>query len=70
MASSISWKVGFETFWMNYKTWLNAEVYFLPLNFSWDKSLTTHGGVLADVHPEIELQIGSLRGVIVIKIKC
>ena len=68
--SSISWKAEFENFWMNCKAWLNAKLFFLPLNFAWDKSLTISSGVLEYARPEIKLKIRGFRGVIVIKIKC
>ena len=54
---------------MNCKVWLNAETLFLPLNFTFDKCLIISGGVLADARSDIQLQMGSLRGAIMIKIK-
>ena len=68
--SSISWKMEFQNFWMNCKVWLNGEVFLLPLKFTWDKCLTISSGVLEDACAEIQLQIGSFRGAIVIKIIC
>ena len=55
IASSISLKVDFENFWMNCKAWLNAEVFLLPLNFTFDKCLTISYGVLANARPETQL---------------
>lgn len=69
LPSSISWKVEFEIFWMNSKAWLNVEVFLLPLKFTFEKCLTISSGVLVDACIEIELQMGSLRGAIMIKIK-
>ena len=67
--SSISWKAEFEIFWMNCKVWSNVELFLLQLKFTWDKCLTISGGVLEDARLEIQLQIGSFKWAIIIKIK-